>query len=364
MYIATYLIDIIALIYLMSLLHSSTSLIKYRKAAFYACILVTILIIVSEAATIFSSNGSADLRIINIVFNILGFSLSPMVPILIVLIFDNRILKSYKFLLIPTIVNIFATVLSIQYKIIFYIDENNYYMRGQYFYIFIAVYIINYLMLIISTLDIRKKYNYPIRRKMFMLFMFTVFGTSIQIVNPSIYVSWHCVTLTLFLYFLLVAEFDSRVDNLSGLYNRAAFDKVSNELNKAKTLSIIVLDVNDFKSINDSYGHDYGDKVINTLGKIIRDSFNRHYSCYRFGGDEFVVISHEVDREKIDAQLHAMINTLKQSREKGIVLPTLAYGYSIYTGEEKLDFNKLLKEADEQMYLFKKTEKGEAITSL
>jgi len=263
-------------------------------------------------------------------------------------------------LLILSLINIVATVLSPLYGFIFYVDANNYYSRGDYFFIFITVYIVNFLLLVVGTLEVGRKYNYPIMRKLFALSLFTIIGTSIQIVYPSAYSPWHCVTLSLLLYYILMSEFDSSFDSLTGLYNRAAFDKATKHISETKAFSIIILDIDDFKSINDMYGHDYGDTVIKEVAAIIRKSFNKHYTCYRFGGDEFLIITNETDKEKIEYHSKAMTNGLEEMRLNGYLLPTISYGYSIFKGGEKLDFQKAFKEADDQMYHFKKTHKAGA----
>jgi diguanylate cyclase (GGDEF)-like protein len=360
MYAATYIIDIAALFYLIGLLYSSTALNSYRKKPFLIGIILTIVIILSEAGTVLTGDGSLNLRSINILCNILGFALTPIIPIAIILIFDRGILRTHKLLLTPTLINIAAAVLSPLFGFIFYVDANNRYIRGDYFFIFITVYVINLLLLVISTLEVGKKYNYPIMRKMVALSLFTIIGTSIQIVYPLAYSSWHCVTLSLLLYFLLMSEFDSSFDTLTGLYNRAAFDKAAKLIAGAKEFSLIIIDINDFKSINDTYGHNYGDTVIKTVAEIIRKSFNKHYTCYRFGGDEFSIIGDETNQENIEYRLRTMTNYLTEMREKGNPLPTVSYGYSIFRGGEKLDFQKTLKEADDQMYHYKKTNRADA----
>jgi diguanylate cyclase (GGDEF)-like protein len=360
MYIATYSIDLAALFYLIGLLHASTSLNNYRKKPFLISIILTVIIILSEAGTVLASNGSINLRSINIFCNILGFALTPMIPLAITAIFDSRILRTNKLLLVPTLINIVATVLSPQLRFIFYVDANNQYTRGDFFYIFIAAYIINFSFLIVRTLDVGKKYNYPIMWKLVALSLFTIIGTSIQLVYPLAYSSWHSVTLSLFIYFLLMSEFDSNFDSLTGLYNRAVFDKTAKQMVRPKAFSVIILDINDFKSVNDAYGHDYGDTVIKAVAAIIRESFNKHYTCYRFGGDEFSIIGSETNQEKIEYQLRIMTNSLAELRKKVNPLPTVSYGYSIFRGGEKMDFQKNLKEADEQMYYFKKIHKGDA----
>lgn len=359
MYIATYSIDIVALLCLIGFLYSNTALDSKRKKPFLAGIILTIFIILSEAGTLYTE-GSTHLRNINIFLNVMGFSLTPIIPIVITLIFNRRIFTTHRLWLIPTLINIIAAVLSPLFGFIFYVDSNNQYMRGESFFIFIIVYVFNFLFLIINTLKMGKKYNYPIVGKMLVLSLFTLAGTSIQLVYPPALSSWHCVTLTLFLYLIVLSDFDSSFDTLTGLYNRATFDKAIKDIVKPKALSIIILDINDFKYVNDTYGHDYGDKVIRTVAAVVRESFNKHYKCYRYGGDEISIISNEIDTERIESYLSGMTNALAKIRDKGEPIPTVSYGYSIFTGDEPFDLDKIFKEADNQMYYFKRIHKSNA----
>ena len=359
-YIATCSTDVIALLFLYALLRRSNMLDNYRKKPFLFGIVLTIIIIFSEAGTIQASAGNAGLRNLNILCNILGFALTPMIPIALIAISDIEILQKHKLLLLPTLINTVAAVLSPIFKLIFYVDVNNQYKRENSFFIFVVVYIINLAFLVISTLRTGKMHHYPIRGKMIALSLFTVAGTSIQLVAPSVHSSWHCVTLSLLLYFFLLSELDSSFDTLTGLYNRAAFEKSAKMMTSRKAFSIIVLDVNNFKSINDTYGHNYGDTVLKAVAAIIRESLDDHYTCYRVGGDEFYIICRETKKEKIEHQLRSMTNALAEEREKDGRLPTIAYGYSIFQ-EGNLDFSKILKEADERMYYFKKLQKAEEL---
>ena len=358
-YISTYFIDIIALLYLFSLLRNSNMEINYKKPFLYSIVL-TIIIILSEAGTILTNNGASGLRGVNILCNILGFSLTPVIPLALISISDISLLREHKWLMLPTGINMVAAALSNLLKWIFYVDSGNHYYRGKYFTIFVGVYIINLLLLFISTLRMGKKYCYPIQRKMIMLSLFTAAGTSIQLIDSSVHSSWHCITISIFLYYILFSEFESSFDAMTGLYNRAAFEKKVRQIANCKAFSVIVLDINDFKSINDTYGHDYGDYSIKTVAGIIRESMGSHYSCYRAGGDEFYVIGSETDSEKIQYQLKKITNALKGKRELDGRLPTIAYGYSIFPGGRTPNFQKILNEADSQMYYYKKLNKDNA----
>lgn len=358
MYATTYIMDIAALLFLIILLYSSTSLNIDRKKPFLFAIILTIIVILSEAGTILSSTEILNHRNLNILFNVLGFSLAPLIPISIIFIYDRMILEKYRLLLIPTIINMVVTIMSPIHKFIFYVNVNNHYARGDYFFIFVIVYIVNLILLIYTTLEFSKKNNYPIIGKIAALAIFTITGTSIQLLFPRIYSSWHCVTLSLMLYFLLMSEHDSSFDTLTSFYNRAAFDKAVKHMGGIKPFSIIVLDINDFKLVNDTYGHVYGDNVIKIIAAIIRKSFDKRYTCYRLGGDEFSIIGRETDDKKIEDMLRNMADNLAEIEMEGNPLPTLSYGYSFFSGGEELDFEKILNDADSQMYQYKRIHKS------
>lgn len=85
----------------------------------------------------------------------------------------------------------------------------------------------------------------------------------------------------------------STTDQLTGLYNRRyLFDtlKKLNETNKNNHFSIAMIDVNKFKEINDNYGHMVGDKVLFSIGVLLKDFYKEEFIVGRYGGDEFMII--------------------------------------------------------------------------
>ena len=352
-YFATYAIDIAALMFLALLIRSNIQD-RSRKLPFYVGIGLTVLIIFAEAGTIIAGPDHADIRLLNIVCNVVGFSLTPLIPLTLIAIFDMKFLMKAKFLLMPSLVNIIASVLSPWLGSIFYVDSGNQYMRGSLFYLFIISYGMNIVVLIVGTMVSGQRHHYSIKTWVTALALFTAAGTSIQIVFPSVYSSWHCVTLSLILYYLLVSDYDSSLDTLTRLHNRAAFEKRSESISKVRAYSVIVMDIDDFKVINDTYGHDFGDVVLKTIASVILRSFEKKCICYRVGGDEFYIISRETDPHVLDDELSAMISDLAGERVLEARLPTLSYGYSTYTGDPLRSFNEVLKEADTKMYEMKR----------
>jgi len=94
-------------------------------------------------------------------------------------------------------------------------------------------------------------------------------------------------------------------DELTGLYNRRYFDfRLNEEISRADRygheLSIIMLDINDFKSFNDTWGHHLGDEILRRLGDVIREVVRKSDIPFRYGGDEFAVLLPESTVEMAD----------------------------------------------------------------
>lgn len=356
-YIATHLIDVAALAFLCCLTHSNNILDSKRKGPFYIGIVLTVLIILSEFGTIIAKDGNADFRFLNIICNVFGFALTPVIPIILIAIFDLNILMTKKMLMLPLILNMIATALSPWLGFVFYVDAYNHYERGNFFFVFVAAYIINFIILIFITVRAAEKHHYTIKLKIITFFLFSIAGTSIQLIFPSVFSSWHSVTLSLLLYYLLLSEFDGSFDALTRLPNRAAYEITAKKLDGRKPYSIVVMDINNFKEVNDRYGHGFGDAVLKKVATVITKSFNALCTCYRVGGDEFNIISSVTDLNILKNQLKSMTNNLEKERQNDCRLPTIAYGYSIFKGGKGIDFQEVLKEADDQMYSFKKKQK-------
>lgn len=360
--IATSAINIMALVILSGMVFSNNVLVSRRKKPFFGAIALTIIVILAEIGTIVAGDGGSAWRNLNLVSNVLGFMFTPFIPIVLLVIFDSRFLKTRLYLLLPALLNGIAAVLSPFFGLLFSIDEENRYTRGNLFFLFVTVYMINLLLLVVVSLRKGRGHLYSIYWRIFGLTLFVVAGTLIQLVFPLVYSSWHCVTLSLFLYYLLLTEHDGRLDSLTGLYNRSAFEKDIKILGKRKRYTVIVMDLNDFKEVNDTFGHDYGDAVLKRVSTTIRESFDNNCSSYRIGGDEFSVFCRGSDMKKVNHQLKSMTSRLMMERQKDSTLPTVAYGFST-SQTDMPDIQDVLKAADAQMYLNKQQQREKKSTA-
>lgn len=146
----------------------------------------------------------------------------------------------------------------------------------------------------------------------------------------------------------------SRVDSLTNIYNqRAMYDYLRRELANMKRagtkLSMIYFDVDKFKQINDKEGHVRGDEVLRVLGHILKSSVREVDIPCRYGGDEFTVILPNCDIENAKVVSEKIIKSFSDKYPKYF----LSIGISETGTDVYVDEDKLIKMADEKMYLAK-----------
>jgi len=144
-------------------------------------------------------------------------------------------------------------------------------------------------------------------------------------------------------------------DDLTGLHNKGfitrEIDAYLADADKDKGI-MLLLDINHFKSVNDTFGHDVGDDVIRQLGVFLSETFTGDEIVGRFGGDEFIVFIKDTDDVAI-AEKEA--RKIIDGTAEHIVLPngehtiTVSIGAAVYRGGEK-NYSEIFKKADIALY--------------
>ena len=162
-------------------------------------------------------------------------------------------------------------------------------------------------------------------------------------------------------------EHERDYDILTGLYNRQAFNRVCTELFAAPermgVAALMMMDLDNLKHINDTYGHDWGDQYIRRTGQCLRDNTPAGTVCARLSGDEFLVLFHgyrsrDVVREKIDRLTNAMQQSVALLPSGNALHISLSGGIAWYPDDGQ-DWETLKKYADFAMYQVKHADKGQ-----
>ncbi|WP_018394291.1 GGDEF domain-containing protein [Bacillus sp. 37MA] len=146
-------------------------------------------------------------------------------------------------------------------------------------------------------------------------------------------------------------------DTLTGLYNRRyvldKFPRVMTYVNRRKlNIAILLLDVNEFKAINDNYGHDYGDQVLEHLSKILCKSFGQKDIIARWGGDEFLILSTFSDEKLVINKINQFKNEIKREDWQHKSDISVSIGKATYPLDAD-SLKDLMAKADSNMYELK-----------
>jgi diguanylate cyclase (GGDEF)-like protein len=151
-------------------------------------------------------------------------------------------------------------------------------------------------------------------------------------------------------------QYEANYDHLSGLYNRRAFFRIADKLlqslrRKEKPCSIVLFDIDKFKAINDNYGHDVGDIVIQNLAQLLKAQLRKHDILSRLGGEEFILFLPETTHQEailVANKIRIYIEDNAIYRDTQDLKVTVSGGVANCDFKESLD--KSIKKADEGLY--------------
>lgn len=147
-------------------------------------------------------------------------------------------------------------------------------------------------------------------------------------------------------------------DHLTSLYNRHYFDENLKNFDREENypLSLVIADINGLKMINDSFGHNTGDKLIKKTTAIIQNSCRGDNLIARLGGDEFAMVLPGIDEKTADQIIKKMEVLAEKEKIKGIKL-SISFGCQVKTSRDQC-INELIKQAEDDMYRNKLYESG------
>ena len=233
----------------------------------------------------------------------------------------------------------------------FTISVDNMYSRGFYS---IIGYISVYLYLLYSIYLVYHSREEGVNLDFFPIFYFMgpcVLGIVIQFLRYGITSSWISVAISLTFVQMQVYSENISTDSLSGLYNRRYLDRVLANKERLSRFSVfgIMMDVNDFKQINDRYGHSMGDQAIRVMGNILSKALPDGGIPIRYAGDEFVALMICEDPNEVFATMTEINRRLDVFNRSGAE----PFKISVSMGYAKLDpsdTETFLREMDERMY--------------
>lgn len=274
----------------------------------------------------------------------------------------KRIRRIYPFVAIPAALIIIGCAINLATPVFFAVDQNNMYQRTD---LFIVPYAVTYLYLaygVILAYSYRKKVDKYLFLPVIQFMIPVIIGSLLQFFFYGYSLVWLGVSIGMISLFINVQNEASYVDVLSGLYNRQYLNNIllihSNKRDTARALAGIMLDIDDFKSINDRFGHTVGDDAISAVGKILHKAVGNKGILCRYGGDEFIVLiyinSQKEIMDTIDS-IKTQTTRFNESEEKPYKI-NFSIGCGTYENKDAphVSIDNFLRKVDASMYENKK----------
>lgn len=236
---------------------------------------------------------------------------------------------------------------------LFIIDEQNFYHRLPLAYVYFAI---PFLYVGISIADV---YGYKRRHgglSFFPIWVFVILfmiGCIIQASFYGISVAWCCLALAVAGVYMSLQNQLLYHDPLTGLYNRYYLNYMfsSTAWGRSGTHAGIMLDVDEFKSINDRFGHSVGDLALRDTADILKENIPDNSIAIRYAGDEFIVLMRTGDPKEAEAAARNIQNAVQafNGQNKRVFQLSLSMGLAFYqAGVTSQD--RFLEEMDQLMY--------------
>ncbi len=265
--------------------------------------------------------------------------------------------KQLTVLFLPIIVISIICLFSYKSPLFFELDKYGGYHRGRYHYIYVLI-SVSYIVYGLIRVFLAYKKRIEIEKFISLLLQPTIpiLAAFIQLNNINLNLIYVSTAITSLIVYFNFQNIMITTDSLTGLNNRTRFDSYLpsrlESLHNNQILFLMMIDINQFKLINDTFGHIEGDIVLKGLAKIILQSISKNDFACRIGGDEFIIIG----SRKSVAEIRKCKNLIQYTTEnynrtngKKYTF-SLSIGYATTTKKEMKTVECLLSEADKKMY--------------
>lgn len=235
---------------------------------------------------------------------------------------------------------------------IFYIDAANNFVRGEWFRVYVLIYSIGIFVMYWEVYRCSWIYQNRNGWMLFMSILSLTIGVGENEFGGECHTTFLAVSIAATMFYVYFMDIGIQTDPMTKLLNRRCYDSHLKKIDCPT--AVVMFDVDKFKYINDTYGHEKGDIVLQHVAICLRRTFGRLGYLYRLGGDEFCLILRKGYLDKVDFGLlrRALDRHLEMYRRHEPLMPAVSMGHAIYDGG--LSVQNVVKQADQQMYADKK----------
>lgn len=249
---------------------------------------------------------------------------------------------------------------------VFFVDKTNQYTTGP-FYFLKDIIIYGYILIsaLIAFAKYQKEKLHENQKPCLNLFIYSIIlllGKGIEMLFPWFQFAIFTIVISIVTLFLNKLKKEIFLDPLTQLYNRRQFHQClvkNTKCIKEGKMFLVFFDINDFKIINDAFGHVEGDEALIIVSNVLKSVFSDSKAFLaRYGGDEFAVILSKKEEKDILSYLKKVDYSLYEISKDLPYNLSLSMGYSIYGEDDATTIESLVQAADKKMYCNKHDKKN------
>ncbi|MDR1074615.1 MAG: GGDEF domain-containing protein [Treponema sp.] len=333
-------------------------LLKYNTDAvqrkiFVSCLFMTLLAIVCDFThQALAGQGGQIVQTILYIVNTLYY-ISQVGAMYVMTVFLDYIsyknMKRLKTIIIIVaainLVHIAALLLNLQWGFYFFFTNRNEFMYGDKYFIRL---LISYLPFVINIVDLFLSYknvSFHHINLIFIILILSSAGSTLSFLANNTPLFWICSASGLLALYLFIIRAEAKFDVLTGIGNRHLFYEFIDKLNKQsgeQSWSIAMLDIDDFRRINNTYGHIEGDNALRDVAVTIKSCIRTSDLVVRYGNDEFILaIQSEYDIDRLMERIQKAIYDQNEKSDRAYKL-NLSYGYGAFATHSEQSVNDFL----------------------
>ncbi len=298
-------------------------------------------------------------RVLNYAANTYLYSVNLLLPFSVLVYVDlglygnvSRIWKKYRVQIVVGIVMLAANIVNYFVPVTYYISPENVYERRplSYFYYLVILYYC------VSAIILTRRYEKQNGAKTFfnihMFLLPILVGAGLQFMVYGLSIAWLSAAVGLAGLFMMQQNEMAYVDYLTDTYNRQYLNHIlSAWTSRGNSFAGVMLDVDGFKSINDTLGHSAGDKALRSVADILKKARKNQEWVFRYAGDEFIILKMTDDPDSLQPYMESVERKLEAFTHEGHPFHLgISYGMSYCTSGS---VDAFMKEMDDKMYEMK-----------
>ena len=352
LYTAIILIAGLTLIITISDVRSNRLITREDKQATVAACLCIVLPMLGEWLCVALEGAPAELRMLHIGAQLIELMLAPAIGIAIAVAYGDARHPGIAMTLLAG--HAVFQFIALGFEWVFRIDAQNIFHRQELFMVYTLAFTLSAAYAFTSVVFSGRAYQMGVDSMLVLTLVLVTVGIWLMLVFPDIQITYLCIAVANLLLYIRHYKIMLQVDAVTGLLNRRCYDVNITDMGSRSV--IVLLDIDRFKRVNDTYGHSVGDLCLRSVAQELTTVYGRYGLCYRIGGDEFCIVLRD-GIEKLPMLNQLFLARIRRLRERDSRMSGVSMGYAYYDAAAS-DIRDVIREADAMLYRNKTRQSG------